>query len=247
MITPLPQIAIVIPAYNAGKTLLETMESAKSAIYYVGAQGLQIVAEIIVVDDCSSDDTAQVAALYRRDHVFVKLYQTPQNSGAGFARNLGVAKTEADLIFFLDADDLFRPEHVLACTALLLARPDLDYVRGGIEIEAPIHESWIRPLASTLPSNLCIRKEAHLRVGGFPQSPEFRGGGEDAYYSLLIEKALKGFLLEKKTVYYRLSPGNCFDRQLEKFQKPAPLALAGETFDANLESAFRERVKLLGS
>lgn len=94
-------VAIVIPAYNAGRTLAETIRSA------LDQPG---VAEIVVIDDGSTDDTLAVARSFSPS---VRVLTGP-NRGASAARNRGIAETRSEWLLFLDADDLLTPGTIAA-------------------------------------------------------------------------------------------------------------------------------------
>lgn len=89
--------AIIIPAYNAAAFLAEAIDSALAQTHPA--------AQVIVVDDGSSDDTAAIAARY--DDALVLLRQ--KNQGVSAARNHGAAHATAEWLLFLDADDRLRP------------------------------------------------------------------------------------------------------------------------------------------
>jgi glycosyltransferase involved in cell wall biosynthesis len=92
-------IACLIPAYNAGKWIERTISCVR---------GERSVSEIIVCDDGSTDNTvALVQSQAAQDHRISLLCQ--QNSGASNARNSAFANSRAELILFLDADDLLLP------------------------------------------------------------------------------------------------------------------------------------------
>lgn len=90
------EVAVIIPSYNAGHTLAETLQSA------IGQPGL---CELVVVDDGSSDDTAAIA---RRYLPAGQVIEGP-NRGVSAARNRGIAATRSKWLLFLDADDLLTP------------------------------------------------------------------------------------------------------------------------------------------
>ena len=95
-----PQISVVIPTFNRGHLIGRAIES----VLWQSRQP----AEIIVVDDGSTDDTqAQVAAFGRA----VK-YLFQQNSGASMSRNRGVAEASSEWIAFLDSDDLWAKDYL---------------------------------------------------------------------------------------------------------------------------------------
>lgn len=86
----------MVPCYNAARTLAATIESA------IEQEG---VAEIVVVDDGSSDESLAVA---RRFEPHIKVFTGP-NRGVSSARNRGIAETNAEWILFLDSDDILLP------------------------------------------------------------------------------------------------------------------------------------------
>ncbi|OCC06828.1 hypothetical protein BA190_00940 [Labrys sp. WJW] len=93
---PPPGVAVVIPCYNAGRTLAQTLESA------IDQPGL---AELVVVDDGSSDGSAEIARRYLPAD---RVIEGP-NRGVSAARNRGIAETSSEWLLFLDADDLLTP------------------------------------------------------------------------------------------------------------------------------------------
>lgn len=94
---PEGRVAIVVTSYNAIDTIERAVYSAVAQTYPN--------CELIVVDDCSTDGSwpllQEMAALNQS----IALFQTPSNSGAAFARNFGVAQSNAEYIAFFDDDD----------------------------------------------------------------------------------------------------------------------------------------------
>ncbi len=105
-----PLVSILIPAYNAEPWIAATLDCALTQSWPNK--------EIIVVDDGSTDATAEVARGYESKGVRV-LRQ--KNSGAAAARNLALANAGGDYIQYLDADDLMSPEKIEAQVELLKA------------------------------------------------------------------------------------------------------------------------------
>lgn len=91
-------VSVVIPAYNAEKTIIDCLDS----IYHQTYPNL----EIIVVNDGSVDQTLQLLETYQKEHLSLQLRVFNQkNSGPSVARNFGVAQSKGEYIAFLDADD----------------------------------------------------------------------------------------------------------------------------------------------
>jgi glycosyltransferase involved in cell wall biosynthesis len=97
---------VIIPAYNASRFLGEALESI--------FRQTRPADEVIVVDDCSTDDTLAIA---RRFPVVV--LPSRSNQGHAAARNLGIQAAQGDVIAWLDADDCFEPNHLEVVVALL--------------------------------------------------------------------------------------------------------------------------------
>src|SRR5262245_57535681 len=93
----MPEVSVIIPAYNAGRTISAALQS-------VFAQTFRDF-EVIVVDDGSTDDTAARVAEWSKAIHYVR----QRNRGPAHARNEGVARAKGRLIAFLDADDIWFP------------------------------------------------------------------------------------------------------------------------------------------
>ena len=96
MTTPL--LSVVIPTWNRARLVREAVESAL-------AQGAGV--EVVVVDDASTDGTADELA--RRFGPRIKLLRLSRRGGVGAARNAGVRQASGELLAFLDSDDLWLP------------------------------------------------------------------------------------------------------------------------------------------
>jgi glycosyltransferase involved in cell wall biosynthesis len=106
-------ISVVIPAFNAGGFIRRAIDSVLSQTY--------LDYEIIVVDDGSTDNTAEVVKSYSSKVRYI--YQ--KNAGDGPARNTGIAAAKGDWIAFLDHDDEWLPEKLQLQIDLLNRHPDL--------------------------------------------------------------------------------------------------------------------------
>lgn len=106
------QVSVVIAAYNAADSLARAVRSAT-------AQTVRNL-EVLVVDDGSTDATAQVAHRLAADDGRVHVLGNGRNGGVSAARNIGFAAAQGEWIAVLDADDAFEPdrlEHLLAAAA----------------------------------------------------------------------------------------------------------------------------------
>ncbi len=113
-----PLVSVVIPAHNARAYLAECLHSVRS-------QAGEFTLETIVVDDGSTDGTAEVA----REQAWLTCLIQP-NRGPGAARNAGIAVARGEFIAFLDADDLWPAGKLAAQLPVLQQCPDAALVFG---------------------------------------------------------------------------------------------------------------------
>jgi teichuronic acid biosynthesis glycosyltransferase TuaG len=95
-------VSIIIPSYNSSQFIVEAIRSVQAQSYGFW--------EIIVVDDCSTDDTITILSQFVATDKRIQFFKLESNSGTGVARNLGVDKANGKFIAFLDADDLWKPQ-----------------------------------------------------------------------------------------------------------------------------------------
>lgn len=99
-----PLVSIIVPMYNATATLIETIESVEAQTYSNW--------ELVLVDDCSTDNTFEYAKTFSLSDDRIKLYKMSVNSGPGAATKLGFEKSSGSVIAFIDADDLWSHEKI---------------------------------------------------------------------------------------------------------------------------------------
>jgi glycosyltransferase involved in cell wall biosynthesis len=205
----MPGVSVVIPAYNAESTIAETLGSVFDQTYRDF--------EVLVIDDGSVDATARVAASYD-PHVRVI---SVANGGVSRARNRGIAEATADLIAFLDADDLWEADKLeRQVAALENSRHAGLCVTGAVRIDGegqilermPLHASddvcrtlLLNAMAVGCLSSGMARAELLNELGGF-----------DARFSQCADwdlwlraAATSGFsVLDAPLVRYRTSGSN---------------------------------------
>jgi teichuronic acid biosynthesis glycosyltransferase TuaG len=95
-------ISIITPCYNSEQFLKETIESVLAQTYKNW--------EMIIVDDCSTDEGYNMALKYAAGDSRIKVCQMEQNSGAALARNKAIRLSQGEYLAFLDSDDVWLPE-----------------------------------------------------------------------------------------------------------------------------------------
>lgn len=114
-------ISVIIAVFNGEKTLARAIDSVLAQTYPA--------CEVIVVDDGSTDASAEIAACYGPP---VRLLQQP-NLGVSAARNAGVEAAQGDWVAFLDADDYYYPKRLALTAELILKDPAVDFVTADFD------------------------------------------------------------------------------------------------------------------
>jgi hypothetical protein len=166
-----PLVSVVIPAYNQADFLPETVQSVLNQTY----QNF----EIIVVNDASSDNTDEVMAQLKNPRLKYIVHEKNQRLSA--ARNTGINASKGEILFLLDADDLFHPEKLETHVKFLNEHPEIG-VSYNTRFELKhssntIREMWRPPLTVSLkdliltfpfaPSDTVVQREWAFKVGLF--------------------------------------------------------------------------------
>jgi glycosyltransferase involved in cell wall biosynthesis len=162
-------ISVIMPVYNGAEFLRRSLEALACSTVKPS--------EVIVVDDCSTDNSIDVC----RERG-VRVLSTPRNSGPAVARNLAARVATGNVLLFVDADVLVKPETVGQMAALFEKRPEVSAVFGSYDDE-PGEKNFLsqyknlqhhyvhqisNPEAATFWSGLgAIRREVFLEFGGF--------------------------------------------------------------------------------
>jgi glycosyltransferase involved in cell wall biosynthesis len=208
-----PEISIIIPAYNTGQYLADSITSVLKQSFDSW--------ELIVVDDGSTDNTAEIANNYLKDQRITLIRQL--NKGVSAARNAGIKIAKAKFITFLDADDYYLPHNLQEKYNVLVKNSSVDFVYcdvmqcdeklNDIKIEKGVETDnlfkkvllWQVETIPTLPSNIMIKtalmKEHYL-------FDERLSNCADRYMKILLSKDKAAAYIPKALVKYRNTPGS---------------------------------------
>ena len=118
-------LSIIIPAYNEEPTIRDILDKVRAVSLPEG-----ISRELVVVNDCSSDRTADVVRAYQAEHTDLQLsfYEHEVNKGKGAALHTGIAEAKGDYIVIQDADLEYDPEEFnILLKPMLLGEADVVY------------------------------------------------------------------------------------------------------------------------
>jgi glycosyltransferase involved in cell wall biosynthesis len=197
-----PLISVILPVYNGEKYLAEAVES-------ICQQGYTPL-ELIIVDDGSTDRTAEIAHSFNLDVRYV----CQPNAGPAAARNTGLGLARGEVIAFQDADDLWPPDKLALQVPRLMDDPALEIISGRVqriklEGMAEGKEVFTEFLAPEISYNLgsaLYRKSAFDKVGLFDVTMP---PSEDVdWWMRARECGLQILILRQITLLYRLHGKN---------------------------------------
>lgn len=220
-----PLISVIIPAYNAEQTLLETIKSVQKQTFSDF--------EIIVINDGSTDRTLQL--LQSVEDKRLKVFSS-ENNGVSVARNRGISQANGEFITFIDADDLWTDDKLELQLAALKQHPEAGVAYSWTynmsekgELFHPVEPLFNGNIYAELlvwnfisnGSNVLIRRQAIETVGDF--NPIFSYCADWDFY-LRLAAIYPFVVVPKHQILYRLSVGS-MSSKLETAKEEAFLAL----------------------
>lgn len=241
-----PTVSVIIPNYNYGRFLGEAIESVWAQTYPC--------AEIIVVDDDSTDESLEILARYEERGV--KIIKQ-KNGGVGAARNAGARASSGDLLAFLDADDRWLPEKIAKQVDRLLDNREFGFITCGMrEFDATGKtistyevgkEGWcaedillIKPVTAGPGSSSLLWREIFERVNGFDERKELHPS-EDWEFTYRVARITKIAFLPEILVAYRNHGGNSH-LQIPRFERAMLIGYEKifQTSDKNVLKLYRQ-------
>ena len=217
-----PLVSVIIPAYNRERYLSQAIES-------VLAQSYRPI-EIIVVDDGSTDNTAQTIIKY--DNV---RYLWQQNQGVASARNKGISAACGEIIAFLDSDDVWPQDRLTLAVRHLHKFPESGYVLGKqIMFVEPgaVAPPWVKPEWLAVPQDasntgvLVVRKETFDRVGLF--NTEYSESEDTEWLVRAKEKGVRMSRIQEVFVLARIHEENLSNKMMHR-RKATLIRIARES------------------
>jgi glycosyltransferase involved in cell wall biosynthesis len=190
------KISVIIPAYNAAKTILTTLNSLANQSFKNF--------EIIVVDDCSQDNTPHIIQSFP-----YKLIRLSKNHGPAYCRNAGAGVATGEILAFTDSDcrvapdwlqniyERFTQNDIAAIMGRLVLMPStlmgdsisaIGFPAGGSIGFEKIWKVDQKGFTDSLSScNCAVRKDIFDKIGGFDESFPYPGGEDSLFaYTLII-------------------------------------------------------------
>lgn len=202
-------VSVITPVYNTEKVIGATLES-------IFAQTYKNI-EIVLVDDCSNDNSATIIAEYMKNHPEIVYFRQPTNQGAGAARNKALELARGQYTAFLDADDLWCPEkikkqiHLLkekngafSYTAIEMIDTEGKVVKKKRKVKETINYKFLLHNTMIATSTVVIDR---FRIGDF-RMPLRRGGQDYATWLMLLRSGIIAYGINEALGQYRVGNKN---------------------------------------
>lgn len=197
---------MITPVYNAGRFIAETVDS-------VAAQTYKDI-EIVLVDDCSPDNSAEIIAGLQKKYPNIVYHKQEKNQGAAVARNTALNLATGRYVAFLDSDDLWLPEKIERQLALMdeqntsFCYAAIDFIdeqgnitKGKRSIRETCDYNYLLRNTIIATSTVVIDRN---KMGNF-QMPLRRGGQDYATWLMLLRDGVVARGINEVLSHYRIS------------------------------------------
>lgn len=202
------QFSILIANYNNGKFFKDCFASIIGQTYQNW--------EVVIIDDCSTDNSVEVIKDFIKDDSRFKLFINPVNKGCGYTKNKCATLSSGEILGFLDPDDAItrdalqvmvdnhqkNPEVAIITSKYDLVDLDLNFKESGLHgRNIPLGKSYLTFGKGALTHFATFKKEKYLKSVGIDITMK-RAVDQDLYYKL--EEQGKHLFIDKVLYYYRI-------------------------------------------
>ena len=211
-------VSIIMPSYNTAQYIADSIRSVQAQTYKNW--------ELLIVDDCSSDNSDDVVAPFLSD-ARIRYLKNEVNGGAAVSRNYALREARGRWIAFLDSDDLWHPEKLERqilfmekenCHFSYTYYQEIDEASQplGVTVQGPRHITKTGMLRFCWPGCLTVMYDA--QVVGLLQIPDIRKNNDYAMWLYVINKA-DCYLLPEILAGYRRRSGSISNQSYVKLIK----------------------------
>jgi len=213
-------VSVITPVYNDEKYIDRTLGS-------VFAQTYKDI-EIVLVDDQSKDNSAEIIKRYQETHPEIVYFLQPKNMGAGHARNKALELARGQYVAFLDADDMWKPEKIekqvklleekkgsFCFTAIEMIDGDDKVIKGKRKVREEIDYKFLLSNTMIPTSGVLIDRTVkgdfrmHLR----------RGGQDYATWLKLLRDGSVAYGIDEALVGYRIDGESLSSNKLKSIRQ----------------------------
>ena len=211
-----PLISVIVPCYNMERFIADTIMSVQQQTYPNW--------ELLMVDDSSTDGTADLIKTFSSNDARIRLFVKPTHSGIANSRNQCIEMAQGRYLAFLDADDRWRPDKLERQLSFMQER------QVGFSYSAyELMDEEGKALGKTVPTAGNLDYEAYLRntiIGcstvmvdtqkvGKVVVPDFRTSEDTASWLDLLRKGFKAYCIEQPLTSYRIRKHSASSNKLK--------------------------------
>ena len=213
-------VSVIMPIYNAEAYLSDALNS-------IFAQDYKLI-EIVLVDDCSNDNSAKLILEYKKKHPEIIYHLQEKNMGAGVARNKALELAKGQYVAFLDSDDIWLPkklssqielmktEHSPFCyTAIEMMDKNGETIKGKRNIKETCNYKYLLHNTIIATSSVVIDRTV---LGDF-RMPLRRGGQDYATWLMLLRTGVVALGINETLVRYRVSSGSLSSNKFKSIKQ----------------------------
>jgi glycosyltransferase involved in cell wall biosynthesis len=202
-------VTVIIPVYNRAKIINRAIESVLRQTFKQW--------RLLVIDDCSTDDTFAVVSAINDPRV--QVLKTRQNSGAAAARNVGILNSTSPYIALLDSDDMYHPEFLMSSVRPIQATDDsYGFTYTGVGdiklyssnelVNRPVwtipdrflkfRKPYLYQLQIGTAAGITLKREVFSKIGLFDESLR---AAEDTDWFIRASEFYKGFPIHTTLIF----------------------------------------------
>ena len=213
-------VSVIMPIYNAEKYLVDTLNSIYEQDY--------TSIEIVLVDDCSQDNSAKIICEYQNAHPEIIYHLQEKNMGAGAARNKALELANGQYVAFLDSDDIWlhgkisrqialmqKSKSPFSYTAIEMMDENGKTIKGKRNIKERCDYEYL--LHNTIIATSSVIIDRAL-LGDF-RMPLRRGGQDYATWLMLLRNGAVAQGINEALVRYRVASGSLSSNKLKSFKQ----------------------------
>lgn len=201
-------VSIITPSYNSSSFISETITSILSQTYPNW--------ELLITDDCSTDNSVQIIEQYANQDSRIKLFRLEKNSGAGVCRNRSIQEAKGRFIAFCDSDDCWKPEKLERQIAFMLERDcALSYTSYLVcDEQSKVNGIVVARTRETYASMLCddgigcLTAIYDTQKVGKIYMPELRKRQDWGLWLKILEKCGVAYGMKEPLAIYRVRSGS---------------------------------------
>ena len=209
-------VSVITPTYNCGAFIGKTIESVQAQSYTDW--------EMVIVDDCSADNTREVVERYAEKDSRIHYHILPENSGAAVARTKAMQLAKGDFMAFLDSDDLWMPDklqrqldfmqnngYAFTCTAY--EQIDEDGILLNKTVKTVKKTNYNRLLLDCPVGNSSVMYNVNA-IGKF-EVPNIRKRNDDALWLAMLKKEQYIYGMPDVLMQYRIRKNSISSNKLQ--------------------------------